>query len=79
MSQRMRPTVAPDAGVFNPAPVPTPVPNKRLREGILLQARRSFQSSKNAYRTKLPGFEVRRDAAIIPSRRAQELLAEETT
>ena len=75
----MTQTVTPNDDLFVPAPVPTQAPSKRLRGGISLPAGSRFQSSKNAYRTKLPGFEVRRDAAIIPSRRAQELLAEETT
>ena len=73
----MTPTVTPDDDVFDPAPVPAQAPSMRLRGGISLPARRMFQSSQNTNRTRLPGFEVQLDAAIIPSSRAQELLAEE--
>jgi hypothetical protein len=76
----MRTTVTLDDDVFEAARAQARASGKRLGEVLSQLARRGLRASApTASRNGLPVFKVQPDAAIIPSSRANELLAEDAT
>jgi len=74
----MRTTVTLDDDVFEAAQSLADASGKRLGSVISELARRGLKSSaKPAKRNGLPVFKVAENAAIIPSDRARDILAEE--
>lgn len=76
----MRTTVTLDDDVFEAAQAQAQASGKKLGQVLSELARRGLRASaQSATRSGLPVFKVQADAAIIPSSRAKELLAEDVT
>jgi hypothetical protein len=76
----MRTTVTIDDDVFEAVQAQAQASGKKLGEVLSQLARRSLRSSAESVSTKgLPVFKVSGDAAVIPSTRARDLLAEDAT
>jgi hypothetical protein len=74
----MRTTVTLDNDVFEAAQAQARASGKRLGEVLSQMARRGMRASSRAgKKSGLPVFNVRADAKVIPSNRANELLAED--
>lgn len=76
----MRTTVTLDNDVFEAAQAQAQASGKKLGEVLSQLARRGLRASvQSANQSGLPVFKVAANADIIPSSRAQALLAEEAT
>lgn len=76
----MRTTITLDPDVFEAAQAMAQASGKRLGEVVSQLARRGLRAPPDsANRAGLPVFKVSADAAVIPSNRARDLLAEDVT
>jgi hypothetical protein len=76
----MRTTITIEKDVFEAAQAMAQASGKRLGEVISQLARRGLRTSTEAgCRSGLPVFKVTTDAAVIPSNRARDLLADDAT
>ena len=76
----MRTTITLEKDVFEAAQAMSQASGKRLGEVVSQLARRGLRASADTgSRTGLPVFKVAPDAAVIPSTRARDLLADDAT
>lgn len=76
----MRTTVSLDDDVFEAAQTLAASSGKKLGQVLSQLARRGLRiETKTARKSGLPVFKVAADAPVIPSNRAQKLLAEDAT